>query len=792
MNLSEYLISKGYGAACLFPLDGQYHRFDHAGALSGWFKARKLHGVGTDKGFGVLAAFGDFKTGEAYEFKDMSSLGTAPETAEWIEAELARMKSDELADRRKLQEEVALDCERAWGAAITRGTTPYLERKGLKSLYGARICPDQPDTLMVPGRDINGKLWTIQRILPEKLSSGMDKLMKKGGRKQGCFHLMGEISPKGTIYVAEGFATAAAIYESLAPSTDAVASAFDVGNLAAVGAELRGRFPDLRIVFCADDDRYHGDDPRLNRGVRGAEAAAASVGGEVRVPRFVSYATKPTDFQDLMAFEGLAVVREQILTPLVTTGKPPEKKKRFSEKLVADWMLEWTGGKLVRQDKNLFRFDGAKWTELDSQGIDLLKNKINTLCGEALTSKDVGSCYNTFFRYVPAVPDGVNLFEPARDRINFRNGTLHVRFRPKTPEEVREKPGMGTHHFDLSFRPHNREDYCTTVIPHDYAPHAELAANSEYEAMLRNIWPDADYRGKVDFYEELLGTCLAPLFPKITFLVGQPGTGKSTLILLAAKLVGKDNASGCDLTLWGDSFGLEPMVNKLVNFDTDISTTRRIPDDLVKKIIDGRCSIRRKNKTNVEARLPAIHVFGANQMPTSLEGMSGAYNRRFVILKTDVVQPGQGGGGEFADWVWAQGPQGVLKAALRGLERLLARGGVYSPPDSSKEELRAWAKDNDHLQQFIEAIEHGEIRDGDKSEPWVVEPGARVPSQAFYTRFVKYVESVDAACYRAGRYPSLIFVGRKLRRDPRFTVERDKDKRYVSGCGVRGQEAGPY
>lgn len=788
MDLKEYLISRGYPQAVACPLDGEYRRFDHAGALSGWFKGRKVYGVGTDKGFGVIATFGDFKTGEAFEFKDMSSLGTAPETAEWIEAELAKMKLEEQADRKLRQEQAAKECELAWADAIDRGTTPYLKRKGLNKLYGAKICPDYPDTLMVPARDVDGKLWTIQRILPAKLDSGLDKLMKKGGKLDACFHTIGSIDPEGTIYVCEGFATGASIYEALSVGT---VCAFNARNLASVGASLRDRYPSAKLVFCGDDDQWTERNGKpWNPGREKALAAATATGGVAVFPHFASLDGRPTDFNDLHTREGLERVKGDILNP---PAQVPEKKKRFSEKLVTDWMLEWTGGKLARQDKSLFHYNGTHWTELDSYGIDTLKNKINSLCGDNLTSKDVASIYNTFFRYVPAVPKRVNLFQPRSDLANFQNGTLHLEFRPKTPEELAATSASGTHVFHLRFAPHAPGDFCTTVIPIDYRPKDDLPENDALQSMFKSVWPDADQAGKVMLYEEVLGACLIPHFPQLFFFLGEPKTGKSSLIMLLGKLVGSENASHSDPTRWDRSFGMASMVNKLVNYVTDISTARKLPDDLSKQIIDGVFEIERKHKTSVLARLPAIHAFGANSMPKTGEGDSGAYDRRVIIIRTDTVQPGQGGGGQFSDWIWERGRDGVLKAALRGLERLLSNGGIYTVPESARKEMRSWQRDNDPVVQFIEAVELGEITVGETGTPGkkatlVVSEDASISVAALYEIFCGTVTKYDAHGNNRTKIVDRINFVKRLYRDKRIAPQRNKLERRVTGIGIPSQE----
>lgn len=102
------------------------------------------------------------------------------------------------------------------------------------------------------------------------------KTFLTGGRKRGCYYAIGR--PVDALCIAEGYATAATIYEATGHAT---ACAFDAGNLEPVARALRGKFPRLRLILCADNDATPG-----NPGVRYAEAAAKAVRGFLAVPTF--------------------------------------------------------------------------------------------------------------------------------------------------------------------------------------------------------------------------------------------------------------------------------------------------------------------------------------------------------------------------------------------------------------------------------------------------------------------------------------------------------------------------
>lgn len=136
-------------------------------------------------------------------------------------------------------------------------------------------------TLAVPMRDASGQLRNIQFIF----SSGK-KTFIKGGQKSKTCHVVGvpalwrmgdELGD--VVCIAEGYATAASIYEATGYP---VAVAWDCGNLRHVAEMLRGRYPQVLVLVCADDDR----DTDGNPGMARAAEAAERVGGFVAVPDF--------------------------------------------------------------------------------------------------------------------------------------------------------------------------------------------------------------------------------------------------------------------------------------------------------------------------------------------------------------------------------------------------------------------------------------------------------------------------------------------------------------------------
>jgi phage/plasmid primase-like uncharacterized protein len=144
---------------------------------------------------------------------------------------------------------------------------PYLKRKGIQT-HGVRITGD--GRLMVPLYDQDRKLSTLQYIDDQG-----GKLYHPGGQTGGKFWMIGSLDEPGTLYVAEGFATAATIYEA----TDRpCVVAYSASNLVPVTGTLREMYGATQdIVIVADNDSS-------GVGQRYAEQASAKFGARMVMP----------------------------------------------------------------------------------------------------------------------------------------------------------------------------------------------------------------------------------------------------------------------------------------------------------------------------------------------------------------------------------------------------------------------------------------------------------------------------------------------------------------------------
>ncbi|WP_233862869.1 AAA family ATPase [Paraburkholderia adhaesiva] len=281
--------------------DGEFHRFDGPEDKRGRKSASYvLHSDG-DIAWGWFRCW---KTGIEAGWFSKSESGMSEAEKRAHRERMDRLKTQRAAERARRAEEARISVEGQWEAARgVDGNHPYVKRKGIHP-YGAKQLRDD---VLVPLRDIDGTMHSVQRIYPKRGTNGKDKIFATGGRTAGCFCLVGSEPKDGdTILIAEGWATACSLHQSTGYP---VFAAMFADNLTPVSKAAREKFPLARIILCADDD-YRTDG---NPGVTKATEAARAVGGVVAVPDFGD--KRPdgvTDFNDLHCLggrDGLEAIR---------------------------------------------------------------------------------------------------------------------------------------------------------------------------------------------------------------------------------------------------------------------------------------------------------------------------------------------------------------------------------------------------------------------------------------------------------------------------------------------------
>lgn len=263
--------------------DGKIHRFKGVSrkSNSAWYVSH-----------GSWGAWGDWATNETHTFTDGKKVDR--ETQRIILSSISHSKQ-------KLQRIVARECWDFWKDLPEPIDHPYLAMKKVPN-YGLR---QSDHALYAPIHDTEGQIWSLQKIL-----SNGSKYYQKNARKNGCFSFIGNIENEESVFLCEGYATAASIFMATGRTT---IMAFDAPNLLPVTSALLKKFPLLRITIAADNDIWK---PHIgNVGLREAERCREYHDVSIKIPIFDCRHNdfEPKDWNDMHILEGLKVTKEMLL-----------------------------------------------------------------------------------------------------------------------------------------------------------------------------------------------------------------------------------------------------------------------------------------------------------------------------------------------------------------------------------------------------------------------------------------------------------------------------------------------
>jgi putative DNA primase/helicase len=264
-QLKTAMVNAGLKPPDVIHLDGKLHRFNSGtrGEVGhdkpGWYIAFS-DGVPAGR-------FGCWRSGLESSWKaDIGRMLTMSESMAQ-DKRLTEAKTQRDAEVKKAREVAANTVDLIWSqAGAASPEHPYLQRKGIKT-HGARITGD--GRLMVPLYNSDGELSSIQYIDHQG-----GKLYHPGGATGSMYWLVGSMDDATTLYIAEGFATAATIAEV---TGQPCAVAYSASNLVPVTGILKEGHPTLDICIVADNDAS-------GVGQRYAEQASAKFGVRMTMP----------------------------------------------------------------------------------------------------------------------------------------------------------------------------------------------------------------------------------------------------------------------------------------------------------------------------------------------------------------------------------------------------------------------------------------------------------------------------------------------------------------------------
>ncbi len=322
---------------------------------------------------------------------------------------------------------------------------------------------------------------------------------------------------------------------------------------------------------------------------------------------------------------------------------------------------------------SFYGYGNGYWPRLDEL-VDIRRTILLTH-GEDATAKKTGNLLTLLKDYCAAKEQDI---APNLNLICLSNGTLDV-------ENATLLEFSPSHHLT-----------CKTDIDWDVNAKCE-----RWLKFLNEIFEnDPDKVEKIAFLKTWIGYCLVPDTSqhKFVWMVGGGGNGKSVLLSLLTKLVGRSNVSHAHIERLDDKFVRAELQGKLLNISSEMSASATLADGYLKAIVTGdETEAERKYQPSFSFK-PFVRLIAAtNQLPRLLDITDGFF-RRAIVLSFNRQFLGDDCDPDLENKLIAELP-GIFAWAVEGLKELRASGKFAIPP-SSLVALAQYKEESDPVGMF--------------------------------------------------------------------------------------------
>lgn len=218
--------------------------------------------------------------------------------------------------------------------------------------------------------------------------------------------------------------------------------------------------------------------------------------------------------------------------------------------------------------------------------------------------------------------------------------------------------------------------------------------------------------------EEMIGYSLyrKNTMQQAFILTGGGSNGKSTILNVIKKLLGKQNYTSLDMKDMEDTYRPAEMYNKLANIGDDISPKYLEDSSVFKKAVTGESiAVTRKYGHPFDLESYATQIFCANELPAAKDTTEGFGRRLNIIPFTAKFSSKDPDYDPFIEdkLLTDEAIQYVLKLAIHGLRRVLINR-KFTKSNKGEVEKAEYIKTNNNILQWLDdapKIENESVND---------------------------------------------------------------------------------
>ena len=300
-------------------------------------------------------------------------------------------------------------------------------------------------------------------------------------------------------------------------------------------------------------------------------------------------------------------------------------------------------------------------------------------CGDSRLSPE-GVAYELKLHDKVIIPADVKIFNQEIDGVEFwplENGLLD-------PLSGKMIPHSAEHPFSFRFP--------VAFDPAAKCPYTE-------EAITRTLRDPQ----VVSVFLEFIATSLSRrrLHENFVFLYGAAGSGKSTLINLAASIHGPRNTASVNLASLSERFALSQLIDKTLVVSNE-NSSREIETETLKKLVSrDPLMVEIKGRTPF-TRILDVALLQASNEPLSYSDAGSAMKRRVIPLKSNVVIPECERDTQFITRRLVPELPGFLNLLIESYRRFVEAGCRFTSSDVISHDSEEFAKSADPLLQYVD------------------------------------------------------------------------------------------
>lgn len=424
------------------------------------------------------------------------------------------------------------------------------------------------------------------------------------------------------------------------------------------------------------------------------------------------------------------------------TGGGKEESEAFFDKKNGSFIPKALGDEIIKKYRFVTRRDSEE-IFVYMEGIykigaeSIIKEEARLILGERCREHYVNEVVAHIKETTYASTES---FESPKNLLCLRNGILELNtlgLEKHTPEII------FLNKLDISYNPEAKcpgiEKFLSEIVSSEYVP-----------AIL-----------------EFIGYCLYPGYPyhKALMCVGDGANGKSTLLELITRFLGKANVANVPLQdLDSNRFASSYLYGKLANIYADLPTKALNYTGKFKMLTGGDTIIgERKFRDGFSFSNHAKLIFSCNKVPEGYDGTTAFYRRWIMVNFPNVFTENKADKHLLEKLAIDEELSGLLNLALQGLKRLLGNG-EFSNHLSIDRTTEIYERMSSPLLAFIQDCV---MQD---AEGWIAK-------DEFYTIYVRYCQDNKLPAYAKN------VVSKDL---PRHLPNITEERRSYKGNRVRG------